>query len=439
MKAALRFGRYEALFRIAAGGMAEVFAARLCGEAGFQKLVAVKRILPALGEDEQFTRMFLEEARVSAQLNSPHIVQTVDMGRDDEGTPYLVQELVVGVDLLEVMVAAYRARRSVPLPIAIELARQSALALNDAHEARAADGRPLDLVHRDVSPHNLLVGADGRIRLTDFGIARVAFDRLVATKAGVLKGKFAYLAPEQASGEGTADRRTDIYGLGIVTWELLAGQRLFLRGTATDTLEAARLAEVPALAEVRPEVPRAVAEVVHRALFIDPAARPSSAREIATALRSAARAEGLEASDVDVADFLAELAPPRLVELQSRMRQWAADPNVETLGDIELPNDDSEADIDTLFEGPGSDLGQPGTDEATTIDQPDSGDVPTLLQRPGGGRRAPRGVHEASTVRLPSEAPTTLDRAQRSLLVPIVMTVLGLAMGLAALWILLGS
>lgn len=425
MSGALRFGRYESLFRIAAGGMAEVFAARLRGEGGFQKLVAVKRILPALGEDEAFTRMFLEEARVSAQLTSPSIVHTLDMGRDEEGTPYLVQELVVGVDLLEVIIAAYEARRRIPLSVAIEMAAQAAIGLHDAHEARAPDGRRLELVHRDVSPHNLLVGADGRVRLTDFGIARVAFDRLVATRTGVLKGKMAYLAPEQAAGQAGADRRTDMFGLGVVSWELLSGTRLFLRPTPTETLQAVRDAVVPPLTEAAPEVPPPVAAVVHEALAVDPSARPGSARELATRLRAAAREAGIEeASDVDVAAFLEELAPPRLVELQARMRQWAADPTVETLADIELPADDPEESLETILDA--GDRTPFSRGEADL-----SGDAAT---RPA--KKAP--AHEAPTVLLGGgPPPTVVDRPRRSLLAPIAMALIGLAMGAAAVWIAL--
>lgn len=333
----LIFGRYETLFRIAAGGMAEVFAARSRGEAGFAKLVAVKRVLPALGDDESFTRMFLEEARVAAQLASPHIVQTIDMGRSD-GLPFMVQELVVGVDLVEIIVTAARRGRDVPIDVALEILAQAAIGLHDAHEARTPDDRALELVHRDVSPHNLLVGADGRVRLTDFGVARVAFDRLVATHAGTLKGKLAYLSPEQLAGR-PLDRRSDVFGLGIVAWEMLSGHRLFARGSPTDTMQAVRAAPIPSVAEARPDVPARAASVIARALERDVARRLGSAREMADELRRAGRDADLELSDARIADYVRDLAPPRLEQLKERLRSFAAQPHVETLPDIDLPDE----------------------------------------------------------------------------------------------------
>ncbi|NCQ62094.1 MAG: serine/threonine protein kinase, partial [Myxococcales bacterium] len=188
---ARQMGRYEMLFRIASGGMAEVWAARVRGEAGFQKLVAIKRMLPNLAEDEDFVAMFLDEARVAANIASPHVVQTLDLGRDDEGALYIVMELIVGVTLGRVLKAATKARRVVPLGMGVELLAQSAHGLHDAHEASTPLGEHLEIVHRDISPQNILLGVDGRARITDFGVAKAVM-RLTQTDAGRIKGKFAY-------------------------------------------------------------------------------------------------------------------------------------------------------------------------------------------------------------------------------------------------------
>lgn len=426
MSGALRFGRYETLFRIAAGGMAEVFAARLDAEGGFRKLVAVKRILPTVGEDEGFTKMFLDEARIAAHVTSPHVVQTLDMGRGEDGTPYIVQELVLGTDLNEILRAQKRTGAPLPIGVAVEILAQAATGLHDAHEARTPDGRPLELVHRDVSPHNLMVGADGRVRLADFGIARVAIDRMVATRTGTVKGKLAYFAPEQVV-PGPIDRRTDLFALGIVAWECLTGRRLFHRHSPAETLEAVREAPIPSLVETRPDVPEGVERLVLGALERDPGRRPIHARAFGDGLRRAAREAGYEPSDLEVAAHLRELEPPRLTQLAERLRQVSLDPGIVTLADIEIDDDERSAQR--------SDAG--GTARASLRNEPEPAprrdDAMTVLQRPAGR------LEEAPTVLLGRRAPeeSTLVHERRSLLVPAVMVALGLLLGLAAVLVIL--
>src|SRR5687767_8991750 len=200
MSAPLRFGRYEALFKIAAGGMAEVFAARIRGEAGFEKLVAVKRMLPHLADDPDFVTMFLDEARVAATIGSPHVVQTLDLGRADDGALYIVMELVVGVTLADLVGHDHNRLQPLPVAIAAEIIAQAAQGLDDAHEAVTPAGDHLEIVHRDISPQNVLIGVDGRVRVADFGIARALF-RMTQSETGRVKGKCAYFSPEQAVGK----------------------------------------------------------------------------------------------------------------------------------------------------------------------------------------------------------------------------------------------
>ncbi|MCB9613708.1 MAG: serine/threonine protein kinase [Sandaracinus sp.] len=283
--APLTFGRYEALFHVASGGMAEVFAARLRGPHGFEKLVAVKRLLPTL-TDDSFVTMFLDEARLAANITSPHVVQTLELGRaEDDQALYIVMELVVGVTLFDLCVSLLDELGATPVAAMVELLAQAAMGLHDAHEARTPTGQPLQVVHRDVSPQNLLVGVDGRLRVTDFGIARAVM-RSTQTRAGQLKGKVAYLSPEQAAGM-SLDRRSDVFALGVVAWEALTGRSLFNTGDAAETVRRVREIRIPGVRELRPEVPESVERVIGWALERDRDLRCPSAQDFATALQEA--------------------------------------------------------------------------------------------------------------------------------------------------------
>ncbi|GAB4201226.1 MAG: hypothetical protein OHK0013_12980 [Sandaracinaceae bacterium] len=286
----LRFGRYEVLFRIAAGGMAEVYAARMVGEGGFEKPVAVKRMLPTLAEDERFVQMFLDEGRLAAHIASPHVVQTLDLGRAEDDSLYLVMELVVGVSLSALIRAVLKTRTPFPVPVAVDILAQAAEGLHDAHEAKTMYGQPLEIVHRDISPQNILVDVAGRVRITDFGVAR-ALERATHTQSGEVKGKIGYFAPEQVRGKNI-DRRTDVYALGIVAWETLAGRRLFAGDNPAQTLDMVMNMTVPRLDALRSDVPRALADAVAHALQRDIERRTASAGDFADELRRAARGAG---------------------------------------------------------------------------------------------------------------------------------------------------
>ena len=325
-------GRYELLFRIASGGMAEVYAARVLGEAGFQKLVAVKRMLPTLADDEEFVTMFLDEARVAANISSPHCVQTLDLGRDAEGALYIVMELVVGVTLGRIMKEATKVRRVIPLGIAIELVAQAAQGLDAAHEATTPIGEPLHIVHRDVSPQNVLVGVDGRARLTDFGVARAVL-RATKTDAGRIKGKFAYCAPEQLRSE-QIDRRADIFALGVVAWEMIAGQRLFVAEHPLATME--RVTNMPILPphQVRSNVPEAVSDVVLAALARPVDERPATAAQFANDLRDAARRGGVELpSPGEIGRFVRAAGGQVLEKMRANIQVTLASDDAEVLDD----------------------------------------------------------------------------------------------------------
>ena len=193
------FGRYELLKRIAAGGMGEVYLARQAGLEGFEKLLVVKVLLPNLAEDREFTEMFLDEARIAARLDHPNIGQIYDMGEVD-GSYYIAMEYIRGDDVVRLWKQARHQNKSIPPALAVRIAADAAAGLDYAHKAVGIDNEPLHLIHRDVSPQNILVTFDGGVKLIDFGVAKAA-GRVSHTSAGTIKGKFAYMSPEQISGE----------------------------------------------------------------------------------------------------------------------------------------------------------------------------------------------------------------------------------------------
>jgi serine/threonine protein kinase len=314
-----RFGRYEVITKVASGGMAEVYAGRIIGESGFAKLVAIKAMRPELVDEERYVSMFLDEARVAAHISSPHVVSILDLGRDDRGLPYLAMELVIGASLSQL-------GRATPGPwppgLALELVSQAASGLHDAHEARDSLGTPLEIVHRDVSPQNILVGMDGRARITDFGVARAVM-RITKTRTGEVKGKVRYFSPEQAIG-AIADRRSDIFSLGIVAWELLTGLQLFRGRSLLDVHQAVLTQDIEPPERHRPELPPAVGAAVLRALARKPEDRYASADAFARELRKAAAVSDIDlASTSQIVRFVEERAATTVDRLTRSIRESA--------------------------------------------------------------------------------------------------------------------
>ena len=217
-------GRYALYGEIASGGMATVHLGRLLGPAGFSRTVAIKKLHPQFAKDPDFSLMFVDEARLVARIRHPNVVPTIDVVSDD-GSLLLVMEYVAGESLARLLRAARRATGRVPQPVALAIVSGILHGLHAAHEATNDAGEPLHLVHRDVSPQNVLVAADGVARVLDFGVAKAA-GRMVATREGTIKGKMAYMAPEQLRAEAI-DRRADIYSASVVLWETLTTHRLF--------------------------------------------------------------------------------------------------------------------------------------------------------------------------------------------------------------------
>ena len=278
-------GRYAIFDRIAAGGMAAVHVARLVGEGGFARTVAVKRLHPQFALDPEFVAMFLDEARLAARIRHPNVVATVDIVNGD-GELFLVMEYVEGESLSTLL----RIGRDRALPVAVDVAAglmaQTLHGLHAAHEATNDLGEPLRIVHRDVSPQNLLVGTDGVVRVLDFGVAK-ALGKLHTTREGQLKGKLGYLAPEQVMGQPVT-RRSDLFAASVVLWESLAGQRLFSADSEGNVLRRIMDGVVDPPSRHAPGITAALEAVVLRGLAKEPADRFDSALAMAEALEAAA-------------------------------------------------------------------------------------------------------------------------------------------------------
>jgi eukaryotic-like serine/threonine-protein kinase len=276
-----QIGKYQILDRVAVGGMAELFKAQLQGQHGFEKLVAIKKILPHLAGDNSFVEMFLDEARITAQLDHRHIVAVYELGTDAD-TPYIAMQYVDGLDVLALLRECARAQIRLPPDLAALIARDVLDALDYAHNALDVHGRPLRIVHRDISPGNVLLSWRGDVKLTDFGIARAA-ERRHKTEAGTLKGKYGYMSPEQVS-SGDLDQRSDLFSVGILLAEMVMARRLFTSVNDLDILLMVRDARLDRLHKYASEFPVELRVLTVRALQRRPEDRWQSAAEFRDAL-----------------------------------------------------------------------------------------------------------------------------------------------------------
>ncbi len=274
-------GRYRVIDRIAVGGMAEIYKATLTGDHGFEKLVAIKKILPHLAADRQFVEMFIDEARITAQLDHRHIVQVFELGTDAD-TPYIAMQFVEGLDVLALLRECARAQIRLPPELAAVIARDVLDALDYAHGARDSNGKALGIIHRDISPGNVLVSWRGDVKLTDFGIARAA-ERRHKTEAGTLKGKYGYMSPEQVSG-GDIDARSDLFSVGILLAEMVMARRLFTSTNDLDILLMVRDARLDRLHKYAAEFPPELRVIITKGLARRPQERWQDAAEFRDAI-----------------------------------------------------------------------------------------------------------------------------------------------------------
>jgi serine/threonine protein kinase len=356
---AIAFGRYELLKKLAAGGMGQVFLARKKG-VGFEKLVVLKRILPHLVEDEEFFTMFLDEARLTARLNHPNVAQIFDV-EAEAGQHLVVMEYVQGEDVRRIEKRSRAAAVKLPVGVICRIIADAAAGLDYAHKARDDQGQPLGIVHRDISPQNVLVGFDGGVKLIDFGVAKAA-GRAQHTATGVLKGKFPYMSPEQADGE-EIDARSDIFALGIVMWELLCDKRLFKGDSDVMSQRLVKACQIPAPSAVDPSLPKGIDTIVLKALAKNRDDRYSDAAAFRLAIEDFTLETATPASSAHLAGFMQKLYADRIAQL--------ADPAALD----ELPPD---SDIEGF--GPRATMATPVTSSKSAVRRSQVG----FAQGPGG-------------------------------------------------------
>ncbi|GAB4199008.1 MAG: hypothetical protein OHK0013_08780 [Sandaracinaceae bacterium] len=301
-------GNYVLLERIGMGGMAEVFRAASVGVEGFERPVAIKRILPNLAADEDFVKMFVDEAKIAVQLQHPNIVEIFDLARADDDL-FIAMEYVHGKDLRAILdrVQGPDGRGRIPVEVAVHLTIKICEALHHAHFAHGPSGQPLGIIHRDVSPQNVIVSYDGEVKVTDFGLAKAA-GRAVQTQAGVVKGKLAYMSPEQLRGL-PLDQRSDVYGVGILLWEMLTGVRLFLGKNDQETLRKVYHAQVPPPRSIRPDIHPELEAIVMRALEREVDMRYATAEELHDDLTSYMYGVGPSIGTAGVGAFMRAVFP----------------------------------------------------------------------------------------------------------------------------------
>jgi serine/threonine protein kinase len=357
-------GRYTLLRRLAVGGMAEIYLARQAAMAGFEKEVVIKKLRAELADDPRVVEMFLDEAKIGAQLNHPNIVHVYDVDEND-GIPYIAMEYIVGEELNELCRRGIAHGRFLPLEHAVEVMRQAAAGMGYFHAKRGAEGtahagEPLDIVHLDISPSNLLVTQDGFLKVIDFGIARAVGQ---TSRSEVLPGKLSYMSPEQAA-RGEVDHRSDIFSLGIVLYEITVGKRLY-RGPAQEVVQRLIEAEVEPPTFARRNFPPALESIVMRTLEKHPEDRYQSAYDLADDLESFLRDERLHSGPVRIARYLDMLA---LAGGGARRPELISEQEVRGAGD--------ELDFDSqVFDGFAPSEGAPGPEQAPMwedIEQPES-------------------------------------------------------------------
>ncbi|MBI3621696.1 MAG: protein kinase [Nitrospirae bacterium] len=392
--APVRFGKYLLMDKIAAGGMAELFLAKQTGVKGFEKVVAIKRILPGLTQDQEFVGMFINEAKLAAILSHQHIVQIFDLGSTD-GFYYIAMEYVMGKDLRAVVQRSQA--RSLPLTVghALLIASRICAGLDYAHRKKDLQGRDLHLVHRDVSPQNILISYEGEIKLVDFGIAKAA-TQTTETRTGTLKGKLAYMSPEQATGK-PLDHRSDIFSLGIVLYELVTGRRMFTGNNEFAILEQVRQAQIAPPSEINRDLPPEIDALVMKALAKDPVDRFQQASDMELAIDHLIAAKGYAFSSLSLANYLHALFEQDMTDDTVRVQRIAA------------------ASAGTAVE--------PVPDQPTMAHQPSPGATPTTRRASSGGYK-----------------PLTLKTMPRPVRLPVTKAFVGaiallcLAALLLALW-----
>ena len=313
------FGKYYLLELINVGGMAEVFKAKMFGVEGFEKIVAIKRILPEVAEDAEFIKMFVDEAKIAVKLQHPNVVQIFELGKID-GSYFIAMELINGKDIKTIRKRLKRVDILMPVEQSAYIISQVCDGLDYAHRKTDEKMNPLNIVHRDISPQNMIVSYEGTVKLIDFGIAK-AKSKSTKTQVGMLKGKFSYMSPEQVSGQ-PIDRRSDIFSLGVVFFEMLTGKRLFLGKNDVETLEKIRKAEVLPPSVFNSAVPPELDRIVLKALAKDREDRYQWASEFSEDLKKFSYSSGKSFSRQDMMNFMSEFFADELEEETAKLEEY---------------------------------------------------------------------------------------------------------------------
>ena len=327
----LRVGRYEVLTHLATGGMAQIYLARQTGLGAFERHVVLKTILRERATDQRFVTMFLDEAKLAATLNHQNIAQVYEVDQAD-GAYFMAMEYVHGENARAILETTLRRGWTIPLELAVMIVSGAAAGLHHAHERKGKQGQPLNIVHRDVSPANIIVAFDGVVKIVDFGIAKASV-RSAQTHSGTLKGKIAYMSPEQCNGK-PVDRRTDVFALGIVLYELLTVRRLFKADTDFLTMSSIVAGRIEKPSRFRADLPKPLENITLKALAHDPAMRFQTADEMRLALEQFANSAGLRTSTTALADYMDQ-------EFGHRPEPW-------------LVEDDDAPKIEVDFDGSGT-------------------------------------------------------------------------------------
>jgi tRNA A-37 threonylcarbamoyl transferase component Bud32 len=315
-----RFGNYTLIKKLATGGMAEIWLARQRGLAGFQRFIVIKKILSHLSDQKTFRDMFLDEARTSAQLNHPNVVQIYDLG-NEQGAYYIAMEFIAGENLAAIAWRGMKRGKPFPPAFAARVIADACKALHYAHHLKGPSGQPLEIVHRDISPQNILVTYEGEVKVVDFGIAKAA-TKSEHTKTGMLKGKFSYMSPEQCLG-APVDMRSDVFALGILLYELCTGKRLFKHESELMILDMITKRSVVPPSSVAPGITPRLEDIILRALEKETQVRFQTAQDMQIALEEYLRSEGHQATNADIAAYMRELFADKIEE-KRRLREIAS-------------------------------------------------------------------------------------------------------------------
>lgn len=316
-----RFGKYELLERIAAGGMAEVYLAKSSGAEGIGRFFAIKRILPQYSDNAEFIEMFKEEAKIAMNLNHSNVVQIFEFGIE-KGQFFLVMEFVEGQNLRQIINQQVKASKPFTQDQVLFLCRETVAGLDHAHRCLdKATGKPLNIIHRDMSPQNIMISFEGEVKIVDFGIAK-AETRLEQTRAGTIKGKFAYMSPEQADGQNV-DGRTDVFSLGIILWELLTRERLFTGQSEAATLKKIRDCNIPSPRKLNPSVSPELERIVMQALAKDRGQRYQSAAHMHKDLNKLMNTQYPEFSTQDFSIFMKSLYADTFMQNRKKLAMYA--------------------------------------------------------------------------------------------------------------------